>query len=189
MKNHQSTRNIPETILNLTGKNQISNSNSESLNLIWNYLIASVWRLLIKEWLTYFSCTHELIRTEMSVMIMIAATLLLLLERLHTGLLCGSEVVSPVGNVETGEGPGKHHSRYHIYSLGARVEMKPELCSQDRPDLVGRSSPHEGGNQGREQDGFGWSSRRRRISPSPSLGRLLLIAVRSEILIYKIFYL
>ena len=132
--------------------------------------------------MTYFSCTHELIRTEMSVMIMIAATLLLLLERLHTGLLCGSEVVSPVGNVETGEGPGKHHSRYHIYSLGARVEMKPELCSQDRPDLVGWSFPHESGDQGGEQDGF-----RRSRTILTSLPSFLLIAVLSEILIYSLF--
>ena len=120
----------------------------------------------------------------MSVMIMIAATLLLLLERLHTGLLCGSEVVSPVGNVETGEGAGEHDPRYHIYSLGARIEMKPELCSQDRADLVGWSSPHEGRNKSGEQDCFG--SRRRVLT---SLARLLLIAVLSEILIYSIFYL
>ena len=110
--------------------------------------------------------------------------LLLLLERLRAGPLRCSEVVSPVGNVETGEGAGEHDPRYHIYSLGARIEMKPELCSQDRADLVGWSSPHEGRNKCGEQDCFG--SRRRVLT---SLSRLLLIAVLSEILIYSIFYL
>ena len=111
--------------------------------------------------------------------------LLLLLERLHTGLLSSSEVVRPVGNVETGKSAREHHSRYHIYSLRSGIEVKPELSSQDRPDLVGRSSPHESRNKCGEQD----CPRRSWTLITTSLSRLFLIALLSEILIYSIFYL
>ena len=102
-----------------------------------------------------------------------------LLERLQPGLLCGGEVVSPVGNVETGEGAGEHDPGYHIYSLGPGVEVEPELGPQDRPNLPSLGPPHEGRDQRGEQDRLRGIIR--------SLLCLGLTAPRSEILILSIY--